>query len=67
MRWTKMLKKIFLVLKRVILGGFILYAYNLMAAPLNLLIPINLFTLGVIGVFGILAIPFLALILIIVY
>ena len=62
-----MVKKLISVLKRVVLGGFILYAYNLMAAPLNLLIPINVFTLGLIGIFGISAIPFLALILIIVY
>lgn len=62
-----MIKKIFSVFKRIILGGFILYAYNLMAAPLNLLIPINIFTLGLIGIFGIAAIPFLALMLIIVY
>jgi hypothetical protein len=62
-----MIKKIIFVIKRVILGGFILYAYNLMAAPLNLLIPINIYTLGLIGIFGISAIPFLALILIIVY
>jgi hypothetical protein len=62
-----MIKKIFSLLKRTILGGFILYAYNIMASPLNLLIPINLVTLGIIGVFGIPAIPFLALILIIIY
>lgn len=62
-----MIKKVLSVLKRIIIGGFILYAYNLMASPLNLLIPINLFTLGLIGIFGISAIPFLALILIIVY
>lgn len=62
-----MIKKIFSILKRVIIGGFVLYAYNLMASPLGLLIPINIFTLGTIGIFGITAIPFLALILIIVY
>lgn len=62
-----MLKKILSLIKRLIIGGFVLYAYNLMAAPLNLLIPINLITLGVVGVFGITAIPFLALILIVVY
>ncbi len=62
-----MAKKIFSVLKKIVLGGFILYAYNLMAAPLNLLIPINLVTLGIIGIFGLSAIPFLALILIVVY
>jgi hypothetical protein len=61
------IKKILSLLKRIILGGFILYAYNIMASPLNLLIPINLVTLGTIGIFGITAIPFLALILIIVY
>lgn len=62
-----MIKKLLLIIKRIVLGGFILYAYNLMAAPLNLLIPINVITLGIIGIFGITAIPFLALILIIVY
>jgi hypothetical protein len=62
-----MIKKILSILKRIVLGGFILYAYNIMASPLNLLIPINLVTLGIIGIFGIAAIPFLALILIIAY
>jgi hypothetical protein len=62
-----MIKKVLSLLKRIVLGGFILYAYNIMASPLNLLIPINLVTLGIIGIFGITAIPFLALILIIVY
>jgi hypothetical protein len=38
-----------------------------MAAPLNLLIPINFLTLGLISIFGISAIPFLALILIFVF
>ncbi len=62
-----MIKKLLILLKRIILGGFILYAYNIMASPLNLLIPINIITLGLIGVFGISAIPALALMLIIVY
>lgn len=62
-----MIKKILIFLRRIIIGGFILYAYNLMVVPLNLLIPINLYTLGLVGIFGISAIPFLALILIIVY
>ncbi|MFA5407541.1 MAG: pro-sigmaK processing inhibitor BofA family protein [Bacilli bacterium] len=62
-----MIKKLFKLVTRIIVGGFILYAYNLMASPLNLLIPINLVTLGLIGIFGISAIPFLALILIVVY
>ncbi|MDD2469908.1 MAG: pro-sigmaK processing inhibitor BofA family protein [Bacilli bacterium] len=62
-----MIKIIISIIKRLIFGGFILYSYNLLASPLNLLIPINLFTLGLISIFGISALPFVALILIIVY
>jgi hypothetical protein len=62
-----MLKKIFKLFKRVILAGFVLYGYNLMAAPLNLLIPINPVTILLICLFGIPAIPFLALILVFIF
>ena len=62
-----MLKKFFSFVKKVIVGAFILYANNLMSAPLNLLIPINFLNLGLISIFGISAIPFLALILILVF
>lgn len=62
-----MLKKILKFFTRVIIAGFILYGYNLMIQPLNLMIPINIVTLGLICVFGILAIPFLALMLIFIF
>lgn len=62
-----MIKKILVVIKRIILAGFVLYAYNLMAAPLDLIIPINYITLCLVGLFGIIALPFLALVLIVVF
>jgi hypothetical protein len=62
-----MLKKILNILKRIILAGFALYAYNLMAAPLDLIIPINVVTMALLFLFGIPAIPFLALALIIIF
>jgi hypothetical protein len=60
-------QKFIKLIKKIVLAGFILYGYNLMVAPLDLIIPINIFTLGMITVFGISAVPFLALVLIIVF
>lgn len=62
-----MLKKILKFIRKIVFAGFILYAFNVIMAPLNLLIPINLYTIGLTTIFGIMAIPFLALILIIVF
>lgn len=47
------MKKIFKYLKRFILGGFLLYAYNLIAVTFNITIPINLFTIITVGLFDI--------------
>lgn len=46
------MKKIFAVLKRIILSTFILYGYNLIAVKLNLVIPINIITVSAISVLG---------------
>lgn len=62
-----MMKKILTFLKKVILVAFMLYAYNLIMAPLNLLLPINIYTIGFVSLFGLMAIPFLVLILTIVF
>ena len=43
----------FKYLKRFILGGFLLYAYNLIAVTFNITIPINLFTIFVVGILDI--------------
>ncbi len=39
-----MFKKIFKLVKKVIMAALIIYAYNVIAAPLDTIIPINIFT-----------------------
>ncbi len=45
------MKVIFKYIKKIILGGFMLYAYNIMAVTFNLTIPINFFTIITVGLF----------------
>ncbi|MGI6324869.1 MAG: pro-sigmaK processing inhibitor BofA family protein [Bacilli bacterium] len=53
-----MLKRIYKIVKSVVFSAFILYGYNIIAAPLDLIIPINWITvclvaiLGIPGIFG---------------
>lgn len=44
---------IFKYLKRFILAGFLLYAYNLIAVTFNITVPINLFTIFIVGILDI--------------
>ena len=44
---------LFKYLKRFILGGFLLYAYNLIAVTYNITIPIILFTIFIVGLLDI--------------
>ncbi len=46
------MKKVFEYIKRFILGAFVLYGYNIIAANFNLVIPINFFTIGLIAFLG---------------
>ena len=46
------MKTIIIILKRIILSILILYSYNLIATRFNLVIPINLITIGSVGIFG---------------
>ncbi|MGI6329456.1 MAG: pro-sigmaK processing inhibitor BofA family protein [Bacilli bacterium] len=62
-----MFKKIVNLFKKVIIATFILYAYNVILVPLNIMIPINVYTIIIITIFGIIAVPFLTLILIFIY
>lgn len=39
------MKRIFSYFKRVIISGFILYGYNLIAVNFNMMLPINVITL----------------------
>lgn len=62
-----MLKKLFSLFKRVIISAFVLYGYNLIASPINLIIPINVFTVGILTVFGLPAIFSLIVILVLIF
>lgn len=48
-----MIKKVLTILKKIVISAFILYGYNLIAASLNLIIPINFITVGILTFFGI--------------
>lgn len=62
-----MLKKIYKLFKKLIVSAFILYSYNLISAPLNLIIPINIYTVSILTVLGIPSLFALIAILLIIY
>ena len=46
------MKKIFSFVKKLILSSFILYGFNLIASPLNVIVPINIITVLFITLLG---------------
>ena len=48
-----MLKKFLVLLERIILSVLLIYAYNKLSLPLNIIIPINLITIFLVTLFGI--------------
>ena len=62
-----MLKKIFTILKKIIMAVFLLYGYNLLAAPLNFIIPINIITVSLVTILGVPALLSLILVLVVVF
>lgn len=48
-----MLKKLFIMLRKITVSFFLLYAFNLFSQPINLIIPINLITIFSVSIFGI--------------
>lgn len=62
-----MLKKIYYCIKKIVLGAFILYGYNLLAVSFNMVIPINVFTIGLVGFLGLPALFALVLLLVLVF
>lgn len=62
-----MIKKLVSLIKRIIVSAFILYGYNLIAAPLNIIIPINVITVLLLSIFGIPALLSLILIFLLIY
>jgi len=62
-----MLKKIFRLMKKIIVSVFLLYRYNLIASPLGFIIPINFITVILIAILGIPALLSLILVLVLVF
>lgn len=60
--WRIVMKKMFKYAKRLVLGGFLLYAYNLIAVTFNITIPINLFTIFFVGIFDVVGLTTLVLV-----
>ena len=61
------MKMIIKILKKIIVSIFLLYGYNLIAAPLGFIVPINFITVLLLSIFGIPALLSLVIVLIIVY
>jgi len=51
-----MIKKVFKILKKVLMATVLIYAYNKIAVPINAVIPINIITVFLVSLFGIPAI-----------
>jgi hypothetical protein len=47
-----MKKKILKIIRSVIVAAFILYGFNIIASPLNLIIPINIITVALVALLG---------------
>ncbi len=62
-----MFKKIFTVVKRIVFYAFLLYGYNLISAPLNVMIPINIITVASLTIFGLPALFSFILIFVLIY
>ena len=52
----------FKMLKKIVLSFFLIYSFNLVSIKFNLIIPINIFTIGLITLFDIPAIFVLGII-----
>jgi len=56
-----MFSKIFVILKKIIVSVLIIYAYNKLAMPLNVIIPMNVITIMLVTCCGIPSIIMLVL------
>jgi len=62
-----MFKKLFNLIKKIVFSVFLIYGFNLIAEPLNLIIPINIITVGLITILGVPALLSLILVYFIVF
>lgn len=47
-----MFKKIFKIIRKIVFTVLLLYGYNLIMAPLDMMIPINIITVSLITILG---------------
>lgn len=57
------MKKIINVLRKIVISGFTIVAFNFMVSPLNFVIPINIVTILFTCVFGVLSLPFFSILI----
>ena len=62
-----MLKRIFKIVRNIIISIILLYSLNLVLQPLNINIPINVINIALISIFGVPALISLIIILLIIY
>lgn len=48
-----MLKKIIKILKKIVLSFLLIYGYNLVISPINMIVPLNLISISYITILGI--------------
>ena len=48
-----MIKKIFKIIRRIIVSALLLYGYNVIALPIDVTIPINLVNISLLTILGI--------------
>ncbi len=47
-----LLKKLYEIIKKMVVGAFLLYGFNLLAAPMEILIPINVVNVIIVTLLG---------------
>lgn len=62
-----MIKKIFNIIKKIILSSFLLYGYNLISVSFGIIIPINVITVLILTILGYPSLFSLILIQILIY
>lgn len=62
-----MLKKVWEIIRKVVVSTLLIYGLNLLIAPMNLMIPINIITVLSLTILGIPALCSLVLILVLVF
>ncbi|MBQ6283002.1 MAG: hypothetical protein IJK66_05710 [Bacilli bacterium] len=57
------MKCIFNIIKKIFISCFTIITFNFMIVPLNITIPINLYTIGFTYIFGLLSLPFFSILI----